>query len=367
MAKSIPALVTPEVLVWARELDAISVDEIASKMKIPPQKIEEWEDGISYPTLTQAKELARQYRVPFVYFYLPDTPQKKKRLSKVDYRAFGNMGVQSTESRELRWLLRDIEDRRDSMLDLYEEIGKKTLDFPIKVDVKSSNEEIAKVIRELLNLSMTTQKKFRYPEKALSHCVEALEKKDVLVFQATKIETSEMRGLSVAYEHVHIVTRTSGICTDVSENSTSNNELELRCNQIAGMVLVPKSSIAKHPIIKEIQIYGFDDGRVGKIAKDFAVSKQVILHCLWELNIISQPFYYETLNRYSDEYKAYKAQKPKKGFLPPVTDTVSQVGKLYARTVLNAYYAEKITARDTSSYLLNLKAKNFGKLERWCF
>ena len=42
MAKSIPALVTPEVLVWARELDAISVDEIASKMKIPPQKIEEW-------------------------------------------------------------------------------------------------------------------------------------------------------------------------------------------------------------------------------------------------------------------------------------------------------------------------------------
>ena len=121
------------------------------------------------------------------------------------------------------------------------------------------------------------------------------------------------------------------------------------------------------PNYKRDSNYGFDDGRVGKIAKDFAVSKQVILHCLWELNIISQPFYYETLNRYSDEYKAYKAQKPKKGFLPPVTDTVSQVGKLYARTVLNAYYAEKITARDTSSYLLNLKAKNFGKLERWCF
>ena len=69
MAKSIPALVTPEVLVWARELDAISVDEIASKMKIPPQKIEEWEDGISYPTLTQAKELARQYRVPFTSIF----------------------------------------------------------------------------------------------------------------------------------------------------------------------------------------------------------------------------------------------------------------------------------------------------------
>lgn len=126
------------------------------------------------------------------------------------------------------------------------------------------------------------------------------------------------------------------------------------------------SVVAKQKRMRTLEKF-IEHGRVGKIAKDFAVSKQVILHCLWELNIISQPFYYETLNRYSDEYKAYKAQKPKKGFLPPVTDTVSQVGKLYARTVLNAYYAEKITARDTSSYLLNLKAKNFGKLERWCF
>ena len=41
MAKSIPALITPEVLVWARKLDAISIDEIAAKMKVQPQKIEE--------------------------------------------------------------------------------------------------------------------------------------------------------------------------------------------------------------------------------------------------------------------------------------------------------------------------------------
>lgn len=390
MAKSIPALVTPEVLVWARKLDAISIDEIASKMKTSPQKIEEWESGASHPTLTQAKELAKQYRVPFVYFYLPDTPKKAKRLNKVDYRAFGNRGTPNSESRELRWLLRDIEDRRDAMLTLYEETGKKPLDFPVKVDVKSSNEEVAAIIRELLHLNMSTQKSFRTPEKALSRCIEALEKKDVLVFQAAKIDPSEMRGLSVAYEQmpiivlnrkdeasarlftlchelVHVITRTSGICTDTSENSTSLNELELRCNQIAGMALVPKSSLAKHPAIKNIQTYGFNDSDVNKIAHDFAVSKQVIIHCLWELNIISKQFYYETLDRYSEEYKAHQLRKSSKGFVPPVTDTVTQVGKLYARTVLNAYYAEKITVRDTSGYLLNLKAKNFGELERRCF
>ena len=387
MAKSIPALITPEVLVWARKLDAISIDEIAAKMKVQPQKIEEWESGTSYPTLSQAKDLAKQYRVPFVYFYLPNTPQRAKRLNKVDYRAFGNCGIQNSESRELRWLLRDIEDRRDAMLTLYTEIGKTPLDFSVKVDVKSSNEEIATIIRNILELNATTQKSFRTPEKALSYCVTTLEKSDVLVFQAAKIDPSEMRGLSVAYEQmpiivlnrkdepsarlftlchelVHIVTRTSGICTDTAENSMSLNELELRCNQIAGMVLVPKSSIIKHPSIRDIQTYGFDDLYVNKIAHDFAVSKQVIIHCLWELNIISKQFYFETLNRYSEEYKTHQMKKSSKGFLPPVTDTATQVGKLYARTVLNAYYADKITARDTSGYLLNLKAKNFGKLER---
>ena len=38
MAKSIPAIVTPEVLRWARELDRISVDEIALKLKVDVAK-----------------------------------------------------------------------------------------------------------------------------------------------------------------------------------------------------------------------------------------------------------------------------------------------------------------------------------------
>lgn len=51
MAKSIPALVTPDVLVWARELDSITLDDVAAKMNITPQKIAEWENGTARPTL----------------------------------------------------------------------------------------------------------------------------------------------------------------------------------------------------------------------------------------------------------------------------------------------------------------------------
>ena len=83
MAKSIPAIVTPEVLQWARNLDQFSIEEISQKVKVSNEKILAWEQGEEYPTLNQAKKLAKQYRVPFAYFYLPSIPQKTKRLEKV--------------------------------------------------------------------------------------------------------------------------------------------------------------------------------------------------------------------------------------------------------------------------------------------
>lgn len=146
MAKSIPAIVTPEVLQWARNLDRITVEEIAQIMKVDVTKILAWESGSEYPTLLQAKYLAKQYRVSFAYFFLPDAPQKVKRIEKVDYRTLGNWGVNST-SREMRWFLRDIEERRDTMLDLYKEAEMRPRAFTLKLSLETTEEAFAAEIR----------------------------------------------------------------------------------------------------------------------------------------------------------------------------------------------------------------------------
>ena len=92
MGKSIPAIVTPEVLQWARGLDRISIEEIALKLKVDVAKIEAWENGSEYPTLPQAKRLAKQYRVPFAYLYLPDTPQQKDWIRLIiEHLAIGEL------------------------------------------------------------------------------------------------------------------------------------------------------------------------------------------------------------------------------------------------------------------------------------
>ena len=80
MAGGIPAIVTPEVLQWARGLDGITIDEIAQKLNVNAAKVSAWENGNEHPSLTQAKKLAKQYRVPFAVFYLPD--QKGQSGSK---------------------------------------------------------------------------------------------------------------------------------------------------------------------------------------------------------------------------------------------------------------------------------------------
>ena len=149
MEKSIPAIVTPRVLQRARGLDRITVDEIANKLKVDAAKVEAWEKGDEYPTLPQAKSLAKQYRVPFAYFYLPDTPQKTKRLNKVDYKTFGNGSI-GEMSRELRWFLRDVEERRDTMIELYEQNEMELVPLSINILVDTVEDMFAAPIREFL-------------------------------------------------------------------------------------------------------------------------------------------------------------------------------------------------------------------------
>lgn len=391
MAKSIPALITPEVLQWARELDRISVAEIAPKLKVTEEKILAWESGKEYPTLLQAKDLAKRYRVPFVYFYLPSIPLRAKRIDKVDYRTFPHTGDELLMSRELRWLLRDIEERRDTMIELYTLEDLKPVKQELYIEQETTEQEFAEAIRNLLALTSDRQIGFRRPENALTYCINQLEKKDYLVFQASGIDPQEMRGLSVAYdvfpiivlnrkdeqsarlftlchELVHILSRTSGICNKTGEDETAAKSLELFCNRVAGLVLVPTEELISNPHTSNIKNFGLNDTEVYALSRDFAVSKEVIIHRLWKSGIITERLYYDTLRKYSDEYLAYKkTKKDNSGFLPPALDKGTQVGKLYARTVISAFNAEKISSRDASGFLLNLHVKHFSKVERWCY
>lgn len=74
MPASIPALVTPSVLEWARKESGYEPGPVAKKLQVRPEKVLAWEQGEAKPTLRQAQALAKVYHRPLGVFYLPQPP-----------------------------------------------------------------------------------------------------------------------------------------------------------------------------------------------------------------------------------------------------------------------------------------------------
>jgi len=120
---------------------------------------------------------------------------------------------------------------------------------------------------------LEAQATWRSPYEALNAWKTAVEVKGILVFQATKIDMIEMRGISIhlrpfpivilnsadapngrvftiMHELAHILLKESGLC-DFRESDGGSAEdyaKEVYCNMVAGTVLVPTDAFLKNEI-----------------------------------------------------------------------------------------------------------------------
>lgn len=385
------ALVTPEILIWARKRIGMPVDIAAQAVGVTVDKYQSWEKGEKRPTINQAKKFAKKVKIPYAWLFLATPPKKYKLPKNTDYRTFTNQII-SDYSLELQYLLVDVSMRRDAMIELYTEMDMTLPRFEQYIDINTSDDAtIAQTIRDLLGITFERQKKFRNSSEAFNYYVEALSAIGILVFQAAKVDKAVMRGMSIydpvfpiivvnrkdeynariftlMHEFVHILTRTPGICDTFAIEKQSRFDIEIKCNRIAAEALVPSSALLSDSQWLKIQQNGWDDDGIQKIARCFSVSREVIIGRLMTLGKIGIEFYNEKLSQYTQEYEQYERnRKNKDGFLPPSQNICSQVGKLYARTVMNAYNQEIITARDASYLLSGLRIHHFSKVERWCF
>ena len=186
MAKGQLAYINVELLSWARNLDDISIQEAAKSSGVTPDKVVAWENGVKLPTVRQAKELAKKYRIPYVYFYLSRIPVNIKRPKSTDFRTLKNLAL-IEPSRELNFLLRDILERRDVLIELYKELEYKLTSFKYKINLNDNKKNIVEYIRSILGLNFKKQNSFRTPEKAYNYYREAFESLGILIFQAAGI------------------------------------------------------------------------------------------------------------------------------------------------------------------------------------
>jgi transcriptional regulator with XRE-family HTH domain len=203
MAKRIPALVEPTVLVWARETAGFSREEIADRLGKDPAILESWEEGTDRPLMGQLRKLADLYKRPLSDFYLPAPPEEKPIPH--DFRREPG-AVATVYSPALRRQLRIAQERRELALALYEDIGETPPRALEEVVTLAADPESTGLrIREILGVEFEEQRRWGDGYDAYNAWRRRLEALGVLVFQFEKIPPWEAWGFSFVKKPLPVI------------------------------------------------------------------------------------------------------------------------------------------------------------------
>jgi Zn-dependent peptidase ImmA (M78 family)/DNA-binding XRE family transcriptional regulator len=385
MARSVHALVNPDLLVWARRNSSLTIEQAAKKVPVKSERLELWEKGELKPTIKQLRKLGHIYKRPIALFYLSETPKDFTPLH--DFRRFPGE-AEEAESPQLRYEIRRARDRRDIALELFEALDGEIPAFEERCSLNDDPENLSLKIREILKVNIGAQFGFGTDYDALNNWREAIENRGVLIFQASGIDLMEMRGFSISemplpaivtnikdfpygriftmlHEFVHILLGDGGLCdlTEKGNRSPSEERVEVFSNHVAGAALVPKDYLIFEDLVldKEGDPIWSDD-EILTLSKKYSVSREVLLRRLLIVGKPTPDFYRAKRRQFQKEYRRLSERQPD-GFVPPYRKALSNAGPTFTRLVLNSYYQENITSSDLSDFL-SVKLKHMGKIER---
>jgi len=382
MAKSAEALINHELLVWARKNAGLNLDEASKKASVSAERLASWERGETRPTINQLRKLAQAYNRPIAVFYLPNPPKDFQPLR--DYRRLTAV-PRERESPGLLLEVRRAWSRREIALDLCKDLDEEPPHFPITTSPTDDPEAVALNIRHDLGITREIQAGFGGRHKAFNWWRDSLENKGILVFQATAVDVSEMRGFSLAdrplpvvvvnikdsplarifsmlHEFVHVAIRQGGICDldELGHRHPVEQQLEVFCNRVAGAVLIPEKALFEEGLVTAHPsgLTTWSDEEIASLARHYWVSNEVLLRRLVICGLTTREFYQEKRAQY-----AARRKPSDKGFAPPAQMAISAAGHAFVRLVLDNYYRENITSSDVADFL-NIRLKHLSEIEK---
>ena len=374
--------VNPSILTWAREESGYAVDRVARRLQVKEERVAAWEKGERQPTLRQLEQLARFLHRPFSVFFLPRPPQLPPLAA--DYRRLP--GVEpGHESPELRLALRQMLTRRENALNLMEELGEPVREFLLNAHLRESAAEVGQRLRSAIGIDVTTQLGWANEWQAWNAWRAAVEQIGVLVFQFGKIPLEEVRGLALLrmplpvvavngkelpeaksftlfHEVVHLmlaIGHEEAPALRERRSSSEWDDVERFAEVAASHALVPEDALRS--MIEQLGLHAaaWTIEEVRRIARKFRITPLAMATRLRESGFISWVHY----NRWRSEWQSYVASLPPRtgGFATPVGKALNRTGRPFARLVLEALAANRITSVDAARYL-GLKFEHFEKL-----
>lgn len=373
MTTQVQAFVKPALLEWARTTAGFTLDDAAHRLGVKPEKLKAVEAGEKRLTFGQLKRAADTYKRPLAVFFLPEPPSPRPLLH--DFRLQPGLSHRPYSPR-LNYEIRNAQERREEALDLADDLNESFPPFEYSANLEEPAELVATRAREWLNVSLAEQKGWRNSAKALKAWKTAIEQQGVLIFEVSRIPLEEMRGFSIPadrlpiivlnggdshngriftllHEFTHLLLRQGGVCDIDAEvnQQTTDAKVEAFCNAVAGATLVPSQAIAA--IAPESQPYDWSLEDLENFAKEFSVSKEVVLRRLLILGRTTVVHYQKMRDIFTREYRELAARRSSSegGGPSPSVMAVRNLGKPYISLVLEAYAQDKISLARVSDYL----------------
>jgi Zn-dependent peptidase ImmA (M78 family) len=366
--KSFNVSVEPAVLIWARESIGLSVDDVVKKIGgVTINTIKSWEakGSTEKPTFAQVEKLSKIYKRPLSAFLLP-APPKESPFPK-DFRTLPSEEEPSLNPKTYL-AIRKARRFQYSAIELIKELGEERKKLPEKANLSDNPETLAEKMRMQFGIKGFPSRVYDAKEAALDAWIKTLEDNGILVFQISITKNKEIRGFSLIDEDVpvivlrrsdetsakiftlfhelaHLLLREGGIC-DLEESDISHERF---CNHFAGAFLVPKDKLLNHSIVKaKARTREWPESLLRNIARDFNVSREVILRRLLILGLTTREYYLKKHKEWKSKYKEPFGRKDEK---TEMKICLQERGKKYTSMVFDAYEQRKIDEMRAADYL----------------
>ncbi|MEN6501714.1 MAG: ImmA/IrrE family metallo-endopeptidase [Tenuifilaceae bacterium] len=384
------AYITPKVLKWARESARIADFVAASKVSVSVEKLQEWEEGISQPTIRQAQLLAKTYKRPFALFFLPDIPKDFQPLQ--DFRTKGSRELSTASI----FIIREIQKKQNWISEVNEENNERKIIFVGKYSIKDNPIIVANDILNTLginpfNYNNTSNPIIEWIDKAESNGI--FISRTSFIHSRLKLDSDEIQGFAISdayapfvfinsddwnapqlftlvHELAHIWISETGISNEIDpdiKNKGKYHPVELFCNEVAANALMPIELFTKidRNIFKSSK-------EVFREAKKIGVSSFAFLVRSLNLNLITVSTYNKLKVEADKDFKDFLLREEKKKAKQKEQEKrtgpdyfllqLNRNSRLFTQTVLDAFRGGYIEPTQASS-LLDVQVNKFSKLE----
>ena len=372
--------INPILLKWARETIGLSIEMAAKKINVDFDVLKKWEEGTIETPTKKIKKLSVVYKRPTTVFLMNNIPDENisKKFRQLLYSNINSFSTPTLmairKAIRIQTLAKDVLETSDN--NFIKEIS--------KLKLIDSYEKISEKLIESLGLNENIISKPKNVFEQLNMWKNSIEAKGIYVLEVG-FPVREAKGFAIYDRKVPVIVLNtndyphSRIFTLLHElshfiygedaiddqyslmNFSTDDKLEIKCNFLAGAVIVPSLYLKSKIKSLNLDIKNDIGSSLEVLARIFNVSQQVILRRIFISDYLNKDQFNSIDSDLRESFLHSEIKEKRKGGNFYVK-FMKNNSRSFIYDVLEAYRVNKISHYNVMDYL-NIKSTTLASLE----